>query len=568
MLMCLLLIYSFRHRRQRGVRYFAWVMVCRVIFGCSVILELYNSELSSKLFFRQIEQTALVMNVPLVILCVLDLYGRDEWLKWQRQSLLFLPFIGWSALIWTNDKTQAIFESVTLVDGYLEVSRTNLAFSFNIICYFILLICVYFFITYLKKARPEIRKPGILIVVLASISAVVELIKLVYPNLSEWLLPLSVYCGVFGLIILWVVYQNKLFTIVPMARDFIMDTVREGILTVDQKGRVIDCNHFIKPLFANTGTTIIGKDISELLRNWPEWLNACKQRQEATVEMKSEINGEVKYFITKVYPLYSKRGLILGTVSILFDITEKQYRLEEIAHLNFMKDQLFTLVSHDIREPIATQVSLIEMLEEDRQNFTSENAELVDFLSAQIRSTYMTVNNVLEWFRGQKNDVSLHPESIALLDLIYEAYRILFIKSKEKHININIRVDETIYVYADREAVIMILRNLLSNAIKFSNRGATVEVLAKKYRGKEIMITVYDEGIGMTEEMVCSLLNEESLISTLGTEKEKGTGLGLQVSRQFVKMNGGEFWVESELGKGSAFHFSLKEGEKVESYDY
>ncbi|GAB2533938.1 sensor histidine kinase [Gracilibacillus alcaliphilus] len=562
MMMCLLLIYSFLHLQQRAVRYFAWAMVCRVIFGCSVIMELYSDELSMKLFFRQIEQTALVMNIPLIIMCALDLYGRDKWLKWQRQFVLFLPFMGWTALIWTNNKTHAVFESAILVDGYLEVSRTNLAFGFISICYCILLTCVYFIMTYFRKARPEIRKPGIMVIVLASIPAIVELIKLAYPNLSEWLLPLSVYCGVGGLIILWVVYRNKLFAIVPMARDFIVDTVREGMLTVDQKGIIIDCNPFIQPLFEKNGTSIIGKDIAELLREWPEWQTACRLKQEAAVEIKSEINGEEKYFMTKVYPLYSKRDRVLGTVSILFDITEKQQRLEEIAHLNFMKDQLFTLVSHDIREPIATQVSLIEMLEEEKRTFTPENAELVDFLSVQIRSTYMTVNNVLEWFRGQKNDVSLHPESIALFDLIYEAYRILFIKSKEKHINIDIHVDEAIYVYADREAIIMVLRNLLSNAIKFSERKAMVEILAEKDQEDKVMITVRDQGIGMTEERIRRLWKEESLTSTLGTEGEKGTGLGLQVSQQFVKMSGSVLSVESELGKGSAFYFSLKEGEK------
>ncbi|WP_019639836.1 sensor histidine kinase [Paenibacillus fonticola] len=565
MMMCMLLIYSFLHSQKRGVRYFAWVMVCRVVFGCGVILELYSNDVAIKLFFRQIEQTALAITVPLVILCVLDLYARDEWLKWYKQLLLLLFFIGWSVLIWTNPKTHLIFETATLVNGYLDVPRTSLAIAFNIFCYFILLTCVYFFIMYLRKARPEVRKPGIIVILLASISAVIEVVKLVFPDLSQWLLPISVYCGVLGIIMLWVIYKNKIFTIVPLARDFIVDTIREGVLTVDQKGTIIDCNIFIQPLFGEKNSkSIVGKDVSEFLKDWPEWLDACNGMVEKSIEVKKEMDGEEKYFMVKVYPLYSKGARLMGTVSILFDVTEKQQRLEEIAHLNFMKDQLFTLVSHDIREPIALQVNLIEMLEEEKQLFSLETAKLLDFLSSQIRSTYMTVGNVLEWFRNQKNDVSLNPESLALVDLIYEAYRILSIKSKAKDIDVVIKVDEAIIVYVDREAIVMVLRNLLSNSIKFSNRGAMVEVAAEKYQEGKILITIRDQGIGMSKQLLEQLFTERQVISTIGTEGERGTGLGLQVSCQFAKMSGGDLWIDSVLGKGSAVHLSLREGEKVE----
>lgn len=562
MMMCMLLIYSFLHLQKRGVRYFAWVMVCRVAFGWGVILELYSNDIASKLFFRQIEQTALAITVPLVILCVLDLYARDEWLKWYKQFILLLLFSGWSVLIWTNGKTHLIFETATLVNGYLDVPRTSLAIAFNIFCYFILLTCAYFFIMYLRKARPAVRKPGIIVILLASISAIIEVVKLVFPNLLQWLLPISVYCGVLGIIMLWVIYKNKIFTIVPMARDFIIDTIREGILTIDQKGMIIDCNSFIQPLFNEKNSkSIIGKDMSTFLKDWPEWLEACKIMVEKSIEVKKEIDGEEKYFMVKVYPLYSKGARLIGTVSMLFDITEKQQRLEEIAHLNFMKDQLFTLVSHDIREPIALQVNLVEMLEEEKQMFSSETAELLDFLSTQIRSTYMTVGNVLEWFRNQKNDVSLNPESLALVDLIYEAYRILSIKSQAKDIEISIKVDEAMHVYVDREAIVMVLRNILSNAIKFSKRGATVEVAAAKSREGKIIITVRDQGIGMSKQLLEQLFNEREVVSTIGTEGERGTGLGLQVSWQFVKMSDGALWIDSAPGKGSTVYLSLREGE-------
>ncbi|MNJ45266.1 Sensor histidine kinase YycG [compost metagenome] len=110
----------------------------------------------------------------------------------------------------------------------------------------------------------------------------------------------------------------------------------------------------------------------------------------------------------------------------------------------------------------------------------------------------------------------------------------------------------------------MVLRNLLSNSIKFSNRGAMVEVAAEKYQEGKIMITIRDQGIGMSKQLLEQLFTERQVISTIGTEGERGTGLGLQISCQFAKMSGGDLWIDSVLGKGSAVHLSLREGEKVE----
>ncbi|OAS18364.1 sensor histidine kinase [Paenibacillus oryzisoli] len=561
-MMCMLLAYALLYREERGVRYFAWTMACRVVYAVSVIIELNSESLSTKLFFRHMEQTALTFIVPFMVLCVLDLFGKDEGLTLRRKMLIFSIPVGWNLLIWTDPYTGFINRSIMLVDGQLELTKSPFSIGFNLFCYMILGICVFFLVLYVRNVRIEMRKPWVWVIVFGCMTLIMEMVKLANPKLSSWLLPITVFCGIFGLLMLWVIFRNKLFSIVPMARNVIVETMQEGILIVNDRGKVIESNAYLNPLFEHQGHIIVaGRNVGELLREWPQWLEACQRMEEGSFEINGNYEDETKVLMVKVYTLGNERDRKLGTVSILFDITEKQQRLEQLAQLNRMKDQLFTVVSHDIRDPLAVQINLIELLEEDKDAFSDEHYETIGMLSGQIRNTYVLVLNILGWFRGQKEGVVLHPESQDLPDLIWEAYRMLMIRSEAKFVNLHIDVEDGTRIYADREAIMMVFRNLLSNAIKFSNRGGLIHVTAEASYGR-IIIAIRDHGVGMSEEQVKDLFDDSRFDSSIGTDGERGTGLGLHVSRQFVRMSGGDIWVESKLGEGSTFYFSLMDGMK------
>ena len=135
----------------------------------------------------------------------------------------------------------------------------------------------------------------------------------------------------------------------------------------------------------------------------------------------------------------------------------------------------------------------------------------------------------------------------------------LHIKSEAKQISVNHTIASGTRVYADREALGLIIRNLLSNAIKFTGLGGSVQVYVR-LSGDMVTISISDNGVGMEEEQVRQLFAEKKLNSLAGTMGEKGAGLGLIVSRQFVQLSGGSLWAESTPGQGSVFHFTMKGG--------
>ncbi|QNK57334.1 histidine kinase N-terminal 7TM domain-containing protein [Paenibacillus sp. PAMC21692] len=559
MLICILFMYAIVYRRERGVRFFVWVLGCRVVYAGGVILEISSADLASKIVFRNLEQTALVFMVPLMVLFVLDLVGMDKWLRWKW--LLIALFACWPFVIWTDSYWHVINSTQELVNGHLVTTKTPYSLAFNLLCYAIIAGCIFALVRYMLGARPEIRKSGMWLLLFGSIPLLVEILKLVRPNLLPWLLPVSVYSGICGIVMFWIIMRYKLFSSVPMARNIVVETMHEGMLIINTNGNVIDSNRFASELvIGKTDRPVLGRHMGEVLAAWPDWLSACSRMEERRIEISSPADFEPKSYIVNVYPFFSHRKRKLGTISIIIDITEKQQALEQVARLNQMKDQLLTAVSHDIRDPLALQVNLVELLDTNKQNLHPAESEIIRTLSEQVRNTYAMVENLLEWFRGQKEGIFLQPESLIIHEVVEEACRLLVPNCEAKQLLLRVDVNEDMRVSADREALVLVIRNLLSNAIKFSKPGGVISVSATSFGGKT-EISVQDDGVGMNEEQIRQLFDETRFSSTKGTAGEKGTGMGLLVSQHFLRMSGGQLKVHSKPGVGSKFTIVLEDGD-------
>jgi signal transduction histidine kinase len=553
----IILFFVYGYRKERGVSYLIGVIVCRMVYSSSIIMEKSSYLLTDKLFFRHIQSTALNLMVPFIILFVYHLVGREKLVKLGWKILLFTAFALWSLLSWFDSELHMIYRSVELVNDHLVTVRTVYSVSFSLLCYSMIAACLYFLFQYIRNIRNDFRKPGMWVLFLSTFPFLLDIVKFMKPDWSPWLLPLSVYCGFTGTLMLVITLRIKFFAILPFARTIVLDTLQESILIANASGKVIDSNKRASRWFAEMGhAAISGRDVQELLEPWPEWRQLCESMQEGRVVIEAWLNGERKIYSVNVYPIHRLRKQ--GSVSLIVDITEREQHLEQIAQLNQLKDQLFTIVSHDIRSPLASQYQLISMLEEDRDRLDEEHREIIGMLGEQIRQTLGMTNNLLEWFRSQREDMALRPQWLELSDVAEECCHVLYSQSAAKRISVESAVPVGTRVYADREALGLILRNLLSNAIKYTEAEGAVCVDAK-VSGEWATISVRDNGIGMEEEHVMRLF-EEPLNTSPGTSGEKGSGLGLLVSRQFVERSGGKLWAESRPGQGSVFHFTMRGG--------
>jgi len=233
---------------------------------------------------------------------------------------------------------------------------------------------------------------------------------------------------------------------------------------------------------------------------------------------------------------------------------EMQKRSEELEQLNEVKDKFFSIISHDLRSPINALAGLMDLL--DKGAITPEELPVaVKELKSRFNHTRALMNNLLDWTVLQMDKMHLQASNVPLKKIVDENIELLG-SIQNKHVNMINRVSETTIGYADSNTINLVIRNLITNAIKFTNDGGEIVVAAEE-KGKEIVMSVKDNGIGMTADIQKKLFDKVNPYSTRGTANEKGTGLGLILCKEFVEKNGGRIWVEGNVDKGSTFWFTL-----------
>ncbi len=243
------------------------------------------------------------------------------------------------------------------------------------------------------------------------------------------------------------------------------------------------------------------------------------------------------------------------------EILHQKARLEK---LNELKDRLFMIISHDFRSPLHSLKGLIVLLNDHEFVSPEEFKTLLRGLRQNVDQTYDLLENLLIWAKSQMKGARMKPERLQLSDLIGQNIALLRAMAENKDIRMHHEVGDTIVVCADADMIRLVIRNLITNAIKFT--GSPGEICVKAVDNADhVVIAVQDNGIGMDEEKRAHIFGGIQNSSS-GTRKEKGTGLGLMLCKEFVEKNGGSMWMESEPGKGSTFYFTLPSAEPQKKF--
>jgi signal transduction histidine kinase len=244
----------------------------------------------------------------------------------------------------------------------------------------------------------------------------------------------------------------------------------------------------------------------------------------------------------------------LSRVKYEKDLYDSDIRLKE---LNDTKDKFFNIVAHDLKNPFTSMLGSSELLYDNISNLSLENIkDLAQILNDSAKGGYAILQNLLDWSRSQTGLIKFNPERINLRDLFNENISNLELSAANKEIKLFSENEKDIYILADKNMINTVLRNLLSNAVKFTPRSGTVIVSASITK-HDVIISVKDTGVGISEEKLETLFRIDSRNSMPGTENEQGTGLGLKLSKEFAEKMGCKLWVESIEKKGSEFKFSI-----------
>ena len=229
----------------------------------------------------------------------------------------------------------------------------------------------------------------------------------------------------------------------------------------------------------------------------------------------------------------------------------------ELQRSSAIKDRIFSIIGHDLRGPIANIPMVIELYQDPRTT-ESERAYMLDLLTENSMASLETLDKLLNWGKSQIKGIAIQQRQFRASQNIQHQVSLIKGIASNKGITIDNTVSNDTVIFADEDHFNFVVRNLLSNAIKFSHKDSVVSLDADKYKKEGFTVfSVEDTGVGISDEQKARIF-EAFGSSTLGTNNEGGTSIGLMLCKEFITENGGDIWVESEPGKGATFYFSFK----------
>ena len=288
-------------------------------------------------------------------------------------------------------------------------------------------------------------------------------------------------------------------------------------------------------------------------------------RKPFDVEFRMKKNdGNFKWIISKGVPRFQTDGRFAGYIGSCIDIndqkiieeTVKKFN-EELLSLNTSKDKFFSIIAHDLKSPLSGLLGFTEILLDEFDDLQIE--EVKEFIGHSHQAAInlnALLENLLEWSRIQTGNFALEPSNVNVESVFDDMISLFNQYASNKKIRLEKKVDAALEVIADENMFKTIMRNLVSNGIKFTNEGGSVYLTAIANE-KFVNLGIQDSGIGLSRENINKLFRIDLNYTTLGTNKERGTGFGLVLCKELVEKNGGKIWVESEVGKGTKFIFSL-----------
>jgi PAS domain S-box-containing protein len=566
---------AWRQRATPGALTFAILMLAMAEWTFTSGLEVAAMGLASKLVWAKAEYLGSALGSTLLLIFAFQYIRQDKWLTRRNVALLWIiPFCTillaltneWHHLIWTSF-TPSPFGDNIIIYGHGTWFWIAMAYYYS---------CLFF--TALALIRAMVRFPLLrhqaAALLLGSIVAWGG--SIIYnaglsPVPGIDITPIAF--ALTGLIIAWGVFRFRLFDLVPVARDVLIENMSDGVLVLDEQNRILDMNPSARQVIGVASVAAIGRPAADVLAAWPDLL----ARYCGVMQAQDEIafgQDKLPHLELRISPLYDKGGRFTGRLIVFRDITERKQAEQELrrsnAELQARNEELDAFahtVAHDIRNPVSHIIGYTEMLEQDYESMLADERQEYLHSLARIGNK---VNNILDellLLAGlRKTEVALAPLDMG--NIVAEACRRLSHMIEENQAELALPAEwPSALGYAPWVEEVWV--NYLSNAIQYGGHPPRVELGAEvlppltspslaagKEGGRMVRFWVRDNGDGIAPEDQSRLFTP---FTRLDQVRARGHGLGLSIVRRIMEKLDGQVSVTSDglLGRGSEFSFTL-----------
>lgn len=351
--------------------------------------------------------------------------------------------------------------------------------------------------------------------------------------------------------------------------ETLLNTIPNPVYYTDKNSNILGCNKAFEEITGRITEELVGYNISEL--NVRTMLSCDTSKlfgnpgknlvqNEGTIVYKDKREHDVIVYRRGIVSMESK---VIGILGIIIDITdfkkaERDLRQSQIKLKDAIatKDKFFNIIAHDLKNPFNAIIGLTSLISDQFEEHNKEDLQqYVKLINQSANQIYNLLENLLEWARTQSGSIEFLPVTFPISEVITESIDVFSNSIEQKRLNIQFQ-ESGYLVYGDQNMTKSVFRNLLSNAIKYSFDEGIIEIIMEANE-EQLSIHIQDFGQGIKADNLENIFKIEKPTSTPGVNNERGTGLGLVISQEFVKLNGGNMHVQSELGKGSRFTFTI-----------
>lgn len=560
---------AWRRRRVRGASPFALLMLAVAEWTVTYVFELESNSLASKVSWVMAQYVGIVLVPVAWFAFALEYTGREQRLTRRNVLLLcFVPLVT-LVLVWTNPFHHLMMEDVRLMRAgpyaFLRIARGPAFWLHLVYAYALLLWGGFLILREHVRGGPVYRRQTRLLLVAAAIPWLGNLVYVLNWGMLPYVDITSFLFVVSGVIIFWALFRLQFLRLVPVARDTVIDNMRDGVLVVDALDRVADLNPAAERMLGVSSSQAIGGSAKDVLAKWPELvgcLSEASSNQQVEIGI-DECGTSYAYELT-ISPLWRTQLGFEGRVITFRDVTERreaqlalQQRAAELQSRNKELDAFAHTVAHDLKAPLTTIVGYAEVLKDFELGPSSEDVEdLLEEIAGSGRAMGSIVDALLLLASVRQAD-QVKQEPLDMAVVVQESLRRVrgLIDRHEAEI---VCPESWPSAMGYRPWIEEVWVNYVVNAIKHGGRPPHVTLGATSREAGKVCFWVRDNGPGLSNE------DREQLFvpfTQLGGRALEGYGLGLSIVRRILDKLGGKVVVESELGKGSLFGFVLERAE-------
>jgi PAS domain S-box-containing protein len=562
-------LYAQLRRGVAGAAAFVWLALAVAEWVLTYALELGTGDIPRKIVYAQLQYLG-IGSVPLAWLAfTLQYTGKGAWLTRRKLALLLIEPLITLLPAFTNASHGLIWSSIDYTPRLmpLDVEHGPWFWVHVASSYIFMSVGSLLLVQQVARSRHLYRRQAAVLL----LGAVAPWLgNALYVFRANPLHPLDLTPAGFALSALavgWALFRFRLLDIVPVAHTTIVTGLRDGIIVLDARGRVVDLNPAAERVLGRPVAIALGQPVERLLADHPDLVACFRDSIEERIEVTLGRAEAARNYEAQLTLLRNRHGRASGQLLILHDVTEHKQSAaallaakEAAERATHAKSEFLAMMSHEIRTPMTGVLGVTDLLL--LTNLTSQQREFVEIMRASGDALLRIINDLLDISRIESGNLDIQYAPFALRACLEESLDLVAADAAKKQLDLSYSIDPQVPItlLGDSDRLRQILINLLSNAIKFTDNGAVVVSVAAHKLGEwryEVQFAIKDTGIGIPNDQLSRLFTSFSQIDPAIVRSRAGAGLGLAISKRISELMGGMTWVVSEEGHGSTFYFTI-----------